>query len=734
MAIFVPNSQWQYTIYDVKEYINTPVVNGGGGGNNQFTGVLKPTITGSRTSCYYTETSTPVKSFTWYHLAPMIGFEISVSDSTISITSIPEYGYSTTYPDIAYNGYPYENGWTPKIVFYYQNSSGNYIEIGSFSNLSDYSGKTISKDVPGIDQALISVYCEAPDCGLHDNPQNPLAYVQLHTHVEKPSKPVITATTGKTITVSLDADQIHCTSDNTWHNSGDSYVYRNLKQGTNYTFKCRNICDGYTANDKDHVFESSTVTGKTWNITGQVLGSAINTMTVKATHTAGTGGNASERKIVYRLYKEKDTSSERVKDPSGNPIEVRADSGSPVTFSDLDTDTTYYCYAYTLGITDNNCWIESELKKPDVSASGNGNSSDVSAKTLRATVSWDASGYDSSTCFIMCNGIEKSIFSSGTYVGFTGLHPNTTYSIVWLIRSYYSYEYTYTIIDDKGEEVERSETRTDMVETTGSYSLTTKQAAFVSINRSTKTIQVSSESVNTNGEIMQMRVQSFDNDNTSRDWVDADENKLVAFTNLEHNKLHFVNCRIAGCYEFDSSGNETDVNDSEISELYSTLKLSFSCTNVVEFQHKIITQWQAYTSDGDNGTLIATNRDAVDNILFSFYDMDTEAVKNNPPYQSAEVIEGSNGNTWGTYKDDSRTVYSEDLTWYYCEYLIKVAVTDGFNVVYGFVRAHTLFPAAWIYSNGSWNRYMGHVYTDGKWVPAPAFIYSDNEYKEPNGD
>lgn len=50
------------------------------------------------------------------------------------------------------------------------------------------------------------------------------------------------------------------------------------------------------------------------------------------------------------------------------------------------------------------------------------------------------------------------------------------------------------------------------------------------------------------------------------------------------------------------------------------------------------------------------------------------------------------------------------------------------------IKTHTIFPAAWIHSNGQWHRYMGHVYTNGEYVPAPVFVYKNNNYIEPNGE
>lgn len=537
-----------------------------------------------------------------------------------------------------------------------------------------------------------------------------------HTHISAPVPPVITETTGKSITVSDYKDGVYCITTNSgYHNTGSpvkftSYIY----QGKEYTFKCRQNCtncpDGY-------VYESSTVTGKTWNISGSLVASGANSIVFKAAQTAGTtGGTASSHTITYKLYTSKST--------SGTVIATKkANNNIPVTFTDLTPGTTYYCYAYTTDITDNDCWIGGENGASTKTATTVlGNDADVSATTLRASVSWNPGGATSVACIIYCNGNNNTITSSGNYVGFTGLTPGVNYPVSWVVTSIYHYTYKYNVTEN-GQTVEKTGTIEDILEIEGSTSLTTKQTTLnisVSDDITSKIIRFKSSS-NYASDVMEQRISS----NTTWDTIEQDE--YFIYNNLTHNTSYTIYARIAECYAFDSFGNETSINDSEISNSVSTKLLSLQASISEEHQHSLITLWQSYV-DGK-----PIDSDAIDGTAFEFIDIDTIAKKNNPPYQASEVIEGSNGNTIGNYQTDKK-IYSNNLTWYYCEYIVSATITDGYNIVAYAIKTHTIFPAAWIHSNGQWHRYMGHVYTNGEYVPAPVFVYKNNNYIEPNGE
>lgn len=676
---------WTYEWRDITAWIDS-------GEGFQITGSLLPTPTTCRT--------TAVDTFTWHHLAPMVGFRITRSGSTITITSIPEPYYTQDFPYSSYN---------PTIAFYYMDASGNYVAIGSFGSAASYNGTSISATAQGLSQTGIYADCTAIDCTLHGK-KNFLGYVKLHTHIDPPAAPTITATTGKTITVSNGEDGLYCnTTNDGWYST--PHTFTGLTQGTNYSFKCRKYCPDCS---EGNVYESTNVTGKTWNISGRHLSSGAKSMVFKATHVAGTGGNASARTITYKLYETKSTSGTVIATKTGN-------NGIPVTFTDLEPGKTYYCYAYTtgLGSGDNNCWIEGASTKSETTISDS--SGDVSATTLRASVSWSSGGATSVVCTIECNGQTRTLSSSGSYVGFIGLIPGTIYIAHWRIVSTYTYSYTYTIINENGEEEVKTGTGADVIETEGGIIRTTKKAEFVPlISTSSKIIKFRSKS-NDPSDIMEQRISS------SSTWDTIEQITYGIYNNLTHNTQYTIYCRIAGCYAFNTSGNVTSVNDSEISQTVSTKLLSLSASISEEHQHSLVTLWQAYV-DG-----VATDADAIDGTAFEFTYMDTIAKKSNPPYQASEVIEGSNGNTTGDYQSDKK-IYSNDLTWYYCEYIVTASITDGYNIVAAAVAAHTIFPAIWIHSGGQWHRYMPHVYTNGKYVPAPGFVYKNNKYAEPNGE
>ena len=702
MATFDPGSSWINTWEDFKASVDA-------GGTTERTALLLPT-SASGENCRVT----PGTLFNWHHLAPPIRFEVTTRDPdggvgrTITITSyVGEEELKYTHEKYLHMG--------PDISFYYENPSNqnDYIFIGTFKrnneneHLTVFNGQQHSIDITRNDVETVKICVSCDGCSLS---KDFLGYLKLytHSHISAPAAPTISSTTGKTITVSNGQDGLYCTTNNDgWYNES-SHTFTGLSQGTNYNFKCKKICPDCPGNQ---VFESTTVTGKTWSISGSYVNSGAKSITYKATHVAGTGGNADNKTITYKLYTSKNASGTPIATTTGN-------NGIPVTFTNIDPGKTYYCYAYTtnLGNGDNNCWISGTTK---TAASVSGSGGDVSATTLRSSVSWNAGGATSVTCTVSCNGSTKSLSTSGGYVGFTGLTPGINYTVSYKVVSTYTYTYEYKV-KENGKEVTKKETKTDTIETTGSSSYTTKKSQFgVPINVTSKIIQFKSLS-NYSGDTMEQKI-------STTNWESIAQNTYIIYNNLTHNTSYTIYCRINGCYAYDGNGNKTSVNDSEISQTVKTYLLSLAGSISEEHQHSLVTLWQAYVNNE------ARNSDAIDGTAFEFTYMDTLARKNNPPYQASEVIEGSNGNTTGNYQSGKK-VYSNNLTWYYCEYIVTVSITDGYNIVANTVTAHTIFPATWMFTGGQWHRYMPHVYTNGKWVPAPAFIYSNNKFIEPNGE
>ena len=666
-------TSWKYTWEDMVAYMNDR-------GDYSKSGKLLPTPSDARTTIY--------ESFSWHHLAPHVGFKVWRSGSTIKITSIDESSYSNV-------NFPYST-YNPTISFYYHNGS-NYVLIGSFGTESDYKGAT-REATYNASYADIYVACGDSSCSLGSDVKHHIGKIKLHTHIGDISGPTLSSITATSITASGGEEVCLVTNgtDGTWYKS--PHTFTGLNKATTYSFKCRKKCPDCS----EGVIRYSTASAKTWGITGSCLSSGAKSLTYTATYTKGDGYADYNPAITYYLYESKD--GNYVKGP------IQKNNGVSATFTGLDPSKTYYCKACTNGIDDNWMWIDGNTK---ASASISGSGGDVSAKSLRASVSWNVGEASSVECTVTCNGTSKTLSTNGGNIGFTGLDPGSNYMVSYSIVS--TYEYTYTVIKN-GELVTETDYDTDTI--TDSFNLTTKIASFGDCESTSKIIRFKSNS-NYNDNTMEHRLNSSD-------WVEVEQDTYTLYNNLKHNTSYTIYARIKDCYAFNSSGNITSINDSVISKTVNTLLLSLNASISEEHQHSLITLWQAYV-DGNK-----TDKDAIDGTEFAFTKVSTRAKKSNPPYQASEVIEGVDGNTNANYQLDKK-VYSNNLTWYYCEYIVSAEITDGYNKVNAEITAHTLFPAKWIYSGGQWHRYMGHVYTNGKWVPAPEFVYTDN-YIEPNGE
>ena len=538
-----------------------------------------------------------------------------------------------------------------------------------------------------------------------------------HTHISKPTV-TITKTSGTTITVS-GGEKVCCVTTNSeWFTS--PHTFTGLDQGTEYSFKCRQTCPDCPDN---LVVESDPVTGVTWNIQAHFLASTPASIVVIATNIPGTAAN-DVRDVIWDLY---DSNGRFIK----GGLQRRSNQAVVFNESEMVPNTLYTFKAKTAGVKnedgeyDNICEIDAYTTE---AAEITGSGGDVSAHTLKVSVSWSPGTAYSSTCLIECNNQTMSLSSSGS-VGFTGLNEGTNYTVSWTITNKYSETYSIGVVGEDGELT--TVTGTTYWENTlnGGTSLTTKETVLGTISTSSKIIKFSSSSKNYSSDMMEERVSRgriYDSG-----WVQVAQNTDYVFNNLEHNTEYTIYARIKDCIAFDTSGNSTGVNDSVKSMSIYTRLLSLIGQISEEHQHSLVTLWQARV--GLNVVDNNTDKDAIDGTLFTFSSMSTTAKKANPPYQSAEVIESINGSTIGDYQTDKK-IYSNNLTWYYCEYVVTASITDGYNVVSASVTAHTIFPASWIFSGGQWHRYMGHVYTNGEWVPAPVFICKNNNYIEPNGE
>ena len=512
------------------------------------------------------------------------------------------------------------------------------------------------------------------------------------TTLAKESKPSIgiSASTGKTITIS-GGEQAKKGS-GSW---GTDHKFEGLTQGTSYTFYVRNICVCGDATDAD------SATYKTWDISGSCTAQTTKSLIFKATHTAGSKDPGdTNNEIVYKLYTQKE---------ANDAYKIGAKigkSGAEVKFEGLDPNTTYYCHAYTHYMADNDIWINGKTKQRFTIGTL---TLDASAKSIRVKQTWTAKDSTGIVCSITCNGKTKTTTTSGEYIVFNNasaqgsISPGTEYTI------YVSIE------DSEGNSSTKSGT------------IKTKQTTINTIaadDITSKIIRVSGKS-NYTEDKMELKIDSGS-------WVENNQNTKHIFNDLTHDTSHTVYCRIKDCYKYSiTDGSVTTTNDSEVSISKNTYPLSLTGSILEEHQHQIITLWQAKVNNVDRNT------DAIDNTEFTFVanKIKTKAKKNNPPYQAAEVTEGDDGIMSANYQIDNK-IYSNNLTWYYCEYEITGVISDGYNEVTAEVTAHTTFPYSWIYINGSWKRVMPYIYTNNNWEPAVEHnnIYTGNGWKESNGE
>jgi hypothetical protein len=507
----------------------------------------------------------------------------------------------------------------------------------------------------------------------------------------------VTSTTGKTIKIKAtvtvgtggdDEDILYELYENGDNSNYIDFDYGN--SGKNVTFYW--LDQGATYNCKIYIEDVSTDTAiwvndiKTWNMTSSVESKSISSITFKATHTAGTGGTASSKTITYKLCYYED-------DDIDNAIETKTGaSGSQVTFTGLDSSTIYSCYIYTTGMTDNDSY---EVENTGEEFTEGSTNSDVSATTLRFYTTWVANDSVGIKCTYTCsNGYSLTIDTSGKYFVVTGLTPGSDYTINYIITD-----------NDDNTIYGVSDT------------MTTKKTSFSGdVDITSKIIKYSAVS-NYSGDTIQLKFGVGT-------WLDKAQG-TGTYNNLVHNTTYTLCARIKNCYAFNSDGTASSTNDSEISKTATTYELTFAGMIEEEHQHSVKTIWQAKV----NGENIDT--DVLDGTKFTFSSMQIKAVKESG-YQMSEVTEGTVGSCSGDYQTD-KTVTSSDLTWYYCKYIVTVAITDGYNIVSASVEVHTTFPYSWIYVNNAWHKAMPHVYSGGKYVPAPCFVYN-GKYIEPNGE
>ena len=524
-------------------------------------------------------------------------------------------------------------------------------------------------------------------------------------HVVNAAAPVLTSSTLTSLTIKCADEFGIVNSENkvtTWYNK--ETTFNNLSPNTKYTFRSRKQCTCKEVTD----YTDNTAT--TWNLTRTLNSSKTTTrsLTFKASYTKNTTIYTTNYTLTYELWEIGSTTNTKVATKTG------VANGAEYTFTELKPNTKYRFHAF---ITDynsissiNNDFITHDGYATTLEAfTASDPVIDVSAKTILVRQSWTANGSTGISCKVTCNNKEKTISSSGDYAVFTSDSSHGS------IAEGTSYTITSVITD------------TDKNTVTKSKSATTRKATIntvASTDKTSKIIRFSSKS-NYTADTMQQKINSGS-------FVECDQDTLVTYNNLAHNTNHTIYAQIKDCYAYNLKGEKTSTNDSTISTTVKTYELTLVNTSIEEYQHKIITKWQAKVNGAN------TDKDSIDNTLFTFGTLTTSA-KTESGYQSptdANVsthLTKGGSTTTGNYQTN-KTVTSDKLEWYYCAYDITARITDGYNTVSATVSAHTKFPYTWIYDGSSWKKAMPYIYNGSSWKLAPLHVYNGTSFRESNGE
>lgn len=341
---------------------------------------------------------------------------------------------------------------------------------------------------------------------------------------------------------------------------------------------------------------------------------------------------------------------------------------------------------------------------------------DKSATTIRVKQQWTDNGSTGISCTVKCNGVSKSITSSGGYAVFTGLTKGQEYTV------------EYTVTDDESNS------------SNGSSDVTTKLASFGTINRTTRSIEFLSYS-NYSSDTMNQKLGSGS-------WYNINQNTLNKHDLLTHNTNYTIYCEIKDCFAYNADGTASSINDSTISNVVKTKKLGINGFVSSQRQHEIVTVWEAYIDD-----IICTSY--YDDYKLLTFSLASKAIKGtgtgaydeyNDYYQIPKDSNGNNvteindGNNWKEESSSQIQNHSDNLTWYFCKYKITGSYTDGHNTVSKELITNTTFPYSWIYKDRSWQRIRPYVYTTNPitnnigWTPAVGFIHNGTTWKESNGE
>lgn len=559
--------------------------------------------------------------------------------------------------------------------------------------------------------------------------------VQGHTHIENPNPPVIVKTSGTTITVKCNPNDISANhrgyvrdvNDSTWYD--DNHTFTGLKQKSTLAFSARRYCGDDCTNEDEinKYFESEDSTkGQTWFIDGGLISNSTNSLEFQVVHYPGlNGGNASNTSINCELY-----NSSNDRSSFTNAIERITVAGSGnVTFNNLSPDGEYYFRAWSDNIKDENGkldnYIDLEANTGSIFVATGANVLS-SSTTIRASIHWIWNSSTNITGTIKCvntdtNAIITKTFSNslGTSIsdthrtGFTELEPNTTYEIEFDIEDENGNTYLITKI------------------------ITTKRARCLVSRQSSNALKI--RAISNDESNSMMGISLYNNDGSVKiDWSDIERFNIKIFENLKDATIYKCKVKINNCYAYDENGEVTTINDSEyemdVNTCYLTVIVKpgsiYSYQDAISF---IINIYLSPSLEAISHISTLYTRDPITDFAYRISN-----IKIKPMAELGYCTPSSTAEQEASVPSAGLLVTERVAVPYldcYTKYQISVEINDGYNRIWStpFI-AYTEFPYSIMYINGHWRSIMPHIYKDGKWTPAIAYLNSDNSWREPDSD
>ena len=467
-------------------------------------------------------------------------------------------------------------------------------------------------------------------------------------------------------------------------------------------------------------------------------------------------------------------------------------TGTQYEFSGLSPNTTYYVTVYysdqyNTDTNDNHAIIYTAAKAT-LKAVSDAKLEEVSKTTKTITVkpSWVLNNSKSATATITCNGVSKTTSTSGSSVKFTGLTPNTSYTISvtitddesnsisttldvtthtaptglkvsltatgktitptisWTASSWSGNSYTLKVYYAKSKTASASSTLfgtySSITYNTTSKSVTisdlingTYYAVYAKLTDKESNITSNSSNVET----YKVVITSIDSSTKALKFS-------IAITNGAKKSLQKV-YKISGgnAPGTDTNYSSTVIKDnlnhntsytisswiSGMSDTLTSITMStklFSVNNISSSTglHNITTEWQA-KANGDN-----YDSDNITGSLVVFGSCSNTGYKHDDDATNlfTYTTPTTNGNISGDYQTN-HTLYSTALN-YWAWYTITCSVTDGHNTVQSTINLCTQFPYSRMYIGGKWVKVMPYIYTNNKWINSPVHINSNSAWRE----